>query len=424
MQSSENVGAKIAKKEGLFYMSPRRTIAQYHHTNTTNLTLSRKRNRPATENTVTPNLHPLKKSCMTLVNIQGLITNNNNKCQFLFNQCCKKSTSNIIAITETWLTDTHDNSEILKTFKDYSINRSDRKPANTPPRGGCLLLTSPDIVAVPRKPFSNGYCELAITDMPSENLTIVVVYNPPPPKPPALPESSLEKFSEVINNIRTHLLNTSRDILLCGDFNFPKDIVEWIESEEGIFAHQAPGHRPQKVAFDLLMQLANEFNLTQTVSRPTRHNNILDLIFTSPNITIDINPPIPIAPASDHNVITSDILFENFDAQKEETASVENASPSLNDFHYLRADKKALKNALNTTDWETLLQEPAPVEELTDRLINAVFNASTITKDPQRKQQQNQEQRTDPILDNLQQAKNSLEKTSFAKNPHNRQNHH
>ena len=60
MQSSENVGARIAKKEGLFYMYPRSSIAQDHHTNTTNLTHSRKRNRPATENTVTPELHPFK----------------------------------------------------------------------------------------------------------------------------------------------------------------------------------------------------------------------------------------------------------------------------------------------------------------------------------------------------------------------------
>ena len=388
-------------------MYPKSDSACTFHTETADMNPPKKKAKPINDAS-TPGSASFKQTCMSLVNIQGLVTNNNNKSNFLYNQCCRNSKSNIVAITETWLSDKHDDSEILKTFKDYSINRSDRNPANTPPRGGCLILSSPDIVAVPNKTFSNGHCELVITDFPSENITIIVVYNPPPLKPPAPPELSLQKFSETISTIRSHLLTNTHEVILCGDFNFPKEIVEWIESEEGIFAHQAPGNSPHKQAFELLLQLVIEFNLSQHIAKPTRINNTLDLVFTSPNVMIDTKTPIPIAPVSDHNIVSSDIIFDQDEAPsnpQDEPVS----EPTLNKFYYQRADRKALKEALEGTDWESLLRT-VPEEDMAASLINKVIDISKAAKVPQRRGSPNSKPKPDETLSNLQTAKAALEK--------------
>ena len=102
-----------------------------------------------------------------LTNIQGLITNKSNKCQFLEEITGnKQDQSQVIAVLETWAkTPGYHDAEILRSFPEYSIMRSDRDTEvedHLAPRRGCLLLTSPDITITPMLTFSNGYCEILI----------------------------------------------------------------------------------------------------------------------------------------------------------------------------------------------------------------------------------------------------------------------
>ena len=64
---------------------------------------------------------------LTLVNIDGLITNKRNKSHFLRVNTNATQTNSIVAITETWTRPgDHYNAEILKQFPYYSIIRADR----------------------------------------------------------------------------------------------------------------------------------------------------------------------------------------------------------------------------------------------------------------------------------------------------------
>jgi hypothetical protein len=171
-----------------------------------------------------------------LIIIQGLVTNKLNCAPFLANCTIQPNTnrSQIISITETWLEDKHFDKEITEHFANYHLVRADRDitPVASDSnrlcsRGGCLTLISPDLGISHPPGYSNGNCELTIVDISQLNLTIITVYRPPPPN------ASLSKFKDVLNRISLHI-NTSKsagkdyNMLMCGDFNFPPSIVNWI----------------------------------------------------------------------------------------------------------------------------------------------------------------------------------------------------
>ena len=62
---------------------------------------------------------------------------------------------------------------------------------------------------------------------------------------------------------------------MAGDFNFDKDVVEWKE-RDGVVYGDVKGERQ---SFQALMNLTNSFFMSQMISRPTRENNTLDLVF-------------------------------------------------------------------------------------------------------------------------------------------------
>ena len=133
------------------------------------------------------------------LNTEGLITSKKNKSQFLKLTTNATHTKKIIAITETWLrSEGHYDAEILKQFPSYNITRADRDILSTPEdtnklksRGWCMLLTSPGIIAKPEVSFSNGNCEVLITELEEGNI-IIVMYNPPKPN------FVLNKFEEAV----------------------------------------------------------------------------------------------------------------------------------------------------------------------------------------------------------------------------------
>ena len=257
-----------------------------------------------------------------VLNTQGAVTNRKNKSKLLRVKC-DKGGNNIIALTETWLyEDKHYNEEITKEFKDYSIARSDRdiqKKSNATSTtneekdklqsgGGCLLLASPGLTLLPVGKVSNGVCELLICEVPQLNMAAAVVYNPPKPN------FSLPKFKEVINKIEHYLQENSKkgekqlDVTLMGDFNFPPGILKWEKSQQGLYPVVKPGKTDdQKEACRLLIDLVNEYSLFQIVDKPTRNNNILDLIFTDNPDAMSSIRTASMKPHSDHRLISTKI---------------------------------------------------------------------------------------------------------------------
>ena len=92
---------------------------------------------------------------------------------------------------------------------------------------------------------------------------VVLVYRPP--------DASLSNFFDITNRIETTLLEnnaSASDILLLGDFNLPH--IKW---DNGHASNNATAHGR------LLLAITELFYLEQIVDKPTRVNNILDLVF-------------------------------------------------------------------------------------------------------------------------------------------------
>ena len=198
----------------------------------------------------------------------------------LFQNYVYSNSPDIIAVTETWLSDKIFDNEILP--KNYTIIRKDRKT-----RGGGLLLAIK---------FSKSYqvlhsptnLELLSISIGSTIPTVYcLVYIPP--------DSSNEYYQEFLNYIDT-LKDLTGHLVLLGDFNLVD--VNW---------DSLCGQSPFSSDFcDAVFAL----NLTQMIDDPTHiAGNTLDLVLTNVpdnilNVRVHSEQPLPIP--SDHYVITLD----------------------------------------------------------------------------------------------------------------------
>ena len=244
----------------------------------------------------------------SLANIQGLITRKRNKCKYVEEVTDRGMKHKVIALTETWTKDKYQG-EILEHFKDYNVMMTDREydpkledPHQLKTRGGTMILTSPDIPISPQISKSNGNCEVAIARLHTINALVISMYRP------SGKNFNLDKFVEALSWIRKYFRDNADElkdthISLMGDFNFPKNIVEWKDSQHGLIADYSPGISIQKRAFEHLLELTEEYQLEQVVNQPTRGKNILDLIFTNRPDQFSNCSSAVLKPLSDHRLV-------------------------------------------------------------------------------------------------------------------------
>jgi len=332
----------------------------------------------------------LKKNntSLHLLNIRGLITNKENKSESIEKLLSASTTSNIIILTETHLTVNHFNAEILRHLKNYNIIRSDRNITPNPDDdfqllsgGGCAILTSPNIVTVQKVTYSNGNCELAISECPEIKTFILALYKPP------LPNFNLLKFSEVLNEARNSLNKMLENqseykVILAGDFNFHPKVVEWIRCDEGIFPDIKPGNTDEKLALQLLLDFTNDFELEQIVDEPTRESNILDLIFTN-NLEIFSDQNIQILrPITDHNIVSFKIQINSHETI---AANLPNNIRDISLYNFKSGNQELFKEALADTPWHNLFT-PQTIETANENFNTALVQAANKAKVPKFKQ--------------------------------------
>ena len=128
--------------------------------------------------------------------------------------------------------------------------------------------------------FSNGVCDAVATHHPSLDLKIITAYRPP--------DTTLEEFQELINFIERCISNSkypSTHIVVTGDFNFPKEVVAWLETKDGIVP--IPTNcvtSTKKLQLQRLLELSDEHYLHQVINVPTRNgppSNVLDILLTN-----------------------------------------------------------------------------------------------------------------------------------------------
>lgn len=175
------------------------------------------------------------------------------------------SNSDLVILTETWLTADVTDAELFDLTHDFVIFRRDRPSG----RGGGVLI------AAKRNLFCSTInvptaLEILWVNIKAFNspLLVGVCYRPPHSDP---------SFPSILNdtmNVVTHMFPRSK-VFLFGDFNYPG--VDW---------HQLTvvSSNNKQECSDFLEMCFNH-NLTQVVTEPTRltdhTSNILDLILTS-----------------------------------------------------------------------------------------------------------------------------------------------
>ena len=176
--------------------------------------------------------------------------------------------TSILAITESWLTDSIDSS--LLGFANYIFYRCDR---NSGRGGGVCMWCNSDLLpeAIPTQ--KHHKTELLALHLRRIDCVFILVYIPPGIS--AMDSRSIN--DNIINIIDSHLSYLpDSEITVCGDFN----------------RHDA-------------RDIESSLYLTNVVKQPTRNLNILDKIFLSKDIRNNFEDPVILPPlsSSDHNCI-------------------------------------------------------------------------------------------------------------------------
>ena len=161
-----------------------------------------------------------------------------------------------------------------------------------------------------------------------EEVVIGVSYNSP---------SSSDTCRNNLNNIVKNICSTYKNVVLCGDFNYPG--INW-----NLLHASTPSSQ-------LFLDTVLDCYLVQVVDKPTRGENILDLILTSNEALVDnVNIEEPFV-SSDHCVVKFDI-----------TCNISRKDWKLFYYDYRRGNYEAMKVYLTEMDWSILLNRDDVLE--------------------------------------------------------------
>ena len=191
------------------------------------------------------------KLCCILLNACSLksVTASSNKL-IQFQQLIYSSLPSLVVVTETWLKDNIDDSEILP--RGYNIFRLDR-PGDR--KGGGLA--SREDLSCSIKPELRSGGEIMVCEL---KIAVIAAYRPPDDSSSFIP-FLFSTLTKVESSGYSHLL-------LLRDFNFPQ--IDWqLTSSSQELENQ-------------FCNLLDDFSLIQLIEDPTHiHGNILDLVATN-----------------------------------------------------------------------------------------------------------------------------------------------
>ena len=315
----------------------------------------------------------------SLLNTQGLITTRGrNKSKTISDLILDPTSQHIIALTETFLTKDVEDAEVLNYFPSYTLNRGDRdtEAGRKHKQGGCLLLTSPEIPSIKTENFSNGVCEALTTTHPTLDLTIITAYRPP--------DTTKPEFDDLLTFIESNLSKThSTHTIITGDFNFPKEIVTWLDSQDGLIP--VPTRYisdDRKLQLLNLLELVDRHFLHQIVSLPTRSKtttNILDLIFTNSPELFHSPQTTDMSGTSDHDLISFNTDFV-VDVPQDHT--VNHSRTGLAAYNFRRANSEELTRALTEKNLTNIVSQAKDPISGKAALIQAIIEVAEDTNVP------------------------------------------
>ena len=164
-----------------------------------------------------------KQNSLLVLNVRGLANNfeprnvRRGKIEFLKDNLTQQN-SLFIGLTETWLSQEHNDAEICPD--GYDLIRCDRVGREC---GGVAFLVRDDLTAEPLLNFSNDGCEVLVVKILQLNHICSVVY-----RPPGTPYVKFKEVLDKLNTLFNDLPAPTPDMTMVGDFNINSKDVTWM----------------------------------------------------------------------------------------------------------------------------------------------------------------------------------------------------
>ena len=235
--------------------------------------------------------------------------------------------------------------------------------------GGAIIYINNNLTYQTLILSSDEMCSLVGVYINELNLIVFVVYRPPPDYDTIyhgeiLKNSFKKTVIDEINKVMDKYTAPVPDIVLTGDFNFPKAV--W---KQGIGEAKA-NSRSEKESLEEIIKLASNLNLLQKVNFSTRKarsgkGNILELIFTN-NHDLITNMYSEKSKLSDHDYILCETSHD-FNIKKEQLTEPEETN--LSSYNYPKTNWELVKAKLRGTDWKNVINNCSSSVEMREAII-------------------------------------------------------
>ena len=277
----------------------------------------------------------------------------------------------------------------LTGYNCLRADRTDRKG------GGCLLYVQESLLITDTFAHGDKYCNLLYCSIDSMDALTAVIYRPP--------DAPIESFRETLSHLQKkldELFATDRmpDIFLMGDFNLPS--INW-EFPDFSQCHSMS----EELAAKELLNFADKNFLTQVVNKPTRGENIIDLVFTNKYQDI-VETSTAETQISDHKLVQLTIGYNPMQPERETRQSIDEHSFRAVNFH--QADFDKMNSQLAAIDWpllKELCDEKGDGSDFLELLTLTVLQITlinspkkTIKKDGEEKKPKTRQRRNQYIL--------------------------
>ncbi len=276
---------------------------------------------------------------LVLFNARSLV----NKLFDLQHMCANTIIPDVVAVTETWLSSSHNDALLQPYIDSYTIYRCDRDSRG----GGAAIfvhdsLHSVHLCNVNAVGIESVWCKVSL---PLEGSTISYILGCVYRAPTCHIAAFTDWFQSVQHNV--YSIFVSAPIIIMGDFNFPT--INW----------SVPNSTCNDVYDNLMLSCISQLGLTQCINMPTRLANTLDLVLTNVSDRLHDVSVLPPFSNSDHELI-SFMIFTGTNL-----STIEHA-PSPPRFDYAHADFEAIDAALCLTDWHVLFANCLTIQQAWD----------------------------------------------------------
>ena len=230
---------------------------------------------------------------------------------------------------------------VTESFLDFEVLDSEVCPAgfvifrrDRDRHGGGVVALVRDNLVVHRRPDLETSCELLWLELLTKKgpLLFGIYYRPP--------RSDLFALHELHNSFQ--LLSAGSKVILCGDFNAPH--IDW----SSVLPVKSSPVNTQ------LCSIANDNFLTQLVSVPTRHDHILDLVFSNYPSVLSAVSVVDNLPGTDHKALQFVVTLPS--------CSISRCWRLL--YNYAKADFQLFHDTLSHVPWDSVIDYDSDIDSV------------------------------------------------------------